>query len=130
MPPEAAPLAADPVMVAGFLVFWAELGEIIRKISTSERRGHALIINLILANRSLLCALVYFAVKILTAKAAKASARFAKEPRQASSSPLSCWRCLLTHFQKARRGFWLMPTIRFGKITSTLNAPSPTSSRF
>ena len=39
---------------------------------------------------------VFCGQKSLTAKAAKASAKFAKEPRQASSSPLSCWRCLLT----------------------------------
>jgi hypothetical protein len=47
MPPEAAPRATDPVI--GFLLFWAELGEIIRTIHSRVRREPFLIINLILA---------------------------------------------------------------------------------
>jgi hypothetical protein len=48
MPPEAAPRAAEPVI--GFLLFWAEAGEIMRTTNSNARRDPSLIINLILAD--------------------------------------------------------------------------------
>src|ERR1700736_5789710 len=79
MPPEAAPLAADTVIVAGFFVFWAEVGEIIRTINSRGRREPCLIIHLMLANRSRLCALSALRPTSLTAKGTKDFAKFAEE---------------------------------------------------
>jgi hypothetical protein len=114
-------------MVAGFFAFWAEVGDIIRAIDSRGRNKPSLIIDLILANRAPLCAVDRFAANSFKRRGRKVH----KGTSPSFFFPaIMLAICLLSHIQMMRRRFCSMPTIRFGKTTSTLNAPSPTSSRF